>query len=488
MRRAEFAAPATATEELAAAVWAEVLGTGRIGRHDDFFALGGHSLRATRAVSRLGARLGTGVPLRLLFEHPTLERFASALDALRGDGPAAAAAAVTAIGARPAGEPAPLSFAQQRLWFLDQLQPGRPDYNIPVATRLRGPLDADSLAAALCAVVTRHEVLRSRITEGPRGPVQIVEAPEVFAPVRTDLGDLPREEARSRALGLAHADAAAPFDLGSAPLLRARVVRVADDEHLLVLVLHHTVGDGWSMPVLWRELSGAYAALRRGERSALPELPVQYGDFAHWQQRRLADGDADAGIAHWRAALSGLPALDLPTDRPRPQVRSGAGDAFVFEVPSELVERLGALARERGATLFMVLLAGFQALLARYTGQADIAVGSPIAGRDRTELEPLVGFFVNTLVLRTDLSGDPAFGELLGRVRRTALAAYEHQDVPFDRLVEELRPERDLSRNPLFDVLFQLHPEQLDALPLEGWRSRAWTPPTGRPSSTSASR
>ncbi|MCX4718319.1 amino acid adenylation domain-containing protein [Streptomyces virginiae] len=468
--RAEFAAPATATEELAAAVWGEVLGTGRIGRHDDFFALGGHSLRATRVVSRLGARLGTGVPLRLLFEHPTLERFASALDALRGDGTGATAPAtpVTVIGARPAGEPAPLSFAQQRLWFLDQLQPGRPDYNIPVAARLRGALDADALAAALCAVVTRHEVLRSRITEGPAGPVQVVEAPEVFVPVRTDLGNLPREEARSRALGLAHADAAAPFDLGSAPLLRARVVRVADDEHLLVLVLHHTVGDGWSMPVLWRELSGAYAALRRGERPVLPELPVQYGDFAYWQQRRLADGEADAGIAHWRAALGGLPALELPTDRPRPQVRSGAGDAFVFEVPAELAERLGALARERGATLFMVLLAGFQALLARYTGQADITVGSPIAGRDRTELEPLVGFFVNTLVLRTDLSGDPAFGELLGRVRRTALAAYEHQDVPFDRLVEELRPERDLSRNPLFDVLFQLHPEQLAALPLDG--------------------
>ncbi|MFB6824053.1 amino acid adenylation domain-containing protein [Streptomyces virginiae] len=468
--RAEFAAPATATEELAAAVWGEVLSTGRIGRHDDFFALGGHSLRATRVVSRLGARLGTGVPLRLLFEHPTLERFASALDALRGDGPGSATPAtpVTAIGARPAGEPAPLSFAQQRLWFLDQLQPGRPDYNIPVAARLRGALDADALAAALCAVVTRHEVLRSRITEGPEGPVQVVEAPEVFVPVRTDLGDLPREEARSRALGLAHADAAAAFDLGSAPLLRARVVRVADDEHLLVLVLHHTVGDGWSMPVLWRELSGAYAALRRGERPVLPELPVQYGDFAYWQQRRLAAGEADAGISHWRAALGGLPALELPTDRPRPQVRSGAGDAFVFEVPAELAERLGALARERGATLFMVLLAGFQALLARYTGQVDITVGSPIAGRDRTELEPLVGFFVNTLVLRTDLSGDPAFGELLGRVRRTALAAYEHQDVPFDRLVEELRPERDLSRNPLFDVLFQLHPEQLAALPLDG--------------------
>ncbi|MGI5447870.1 amino acid adenylation domain-containing protein [Streptomyces sp. CA-243310] len=470
VRRAEFAAPATATEVLAAAVWGEVLGTGRIGRHDDFFALGGHSLRATRAVSRLGARLGTGVPLRLLFEHPTLERFAVALDALCGAGPIGSApgAEVAAIGARPAGEVAPLSFAQQRLWFLDQLQPGRPDYNIPVAARLRGPLDADALAAALGVVVSRHEVLRSRIKDGPSGPVQSVEAPEVFDVVRSDLGGLSIEEARSRALGLAHADAAAPFDLGAAPLLRARVVRIADEEHLLVLVLHHTVGDGWSMPVLWRELSGAYGALRRGERPVLPDLPLQYGDFAYWQQRRLTAGEADAGIAHWREHLAGLPALELPTDRPRPQVRGGAGDAFAFEVPAGLAERLGVLARERGATLFMVLLAGFQALLARYTGQSDIAVGSPIAGRDRTELEPLIGFFVNTLVLRTDLSGDPAFGELLGRVRSTALTAYEHQDVPFDRLVEELRPERDLGRNPLFDVLFQLHPEQLGALPLDG--------------------
>ncbi|MFJ6722943.1 AMP-binding protein, partial [Streptomyces sp. NPDC091259] len=472
VRRAGFTAPASATEELVAEVWGEVLGRDRIGRHDDFFDLGGHSLRATRVVSRLGGRLGRAVPLRLLFENPVLEAFAAALDPARGEGAQAdpADTAADVIAPRPAGAPAPLSFAQQRLWFLDQLQPGRPDYNIPVVTRLHGDLDTAAMLDALRTVVERHEVLRSRITEGPLGPVQAVEPPAVFVPLLTDLGELPPEQARSRALGLAHADAAAPFDLTTAPLLRARLVRTAADEHLLVLVLHHTVGDGWSMPVLWQELSRSYAALSSGQRPALPALRVQYGDFAHWQQQRLADGAVDRGIAHWRTRLAGLAPLELPTDRPRPAGRSGAGATVSFEVPAELAARLGAVAREHGATLFMVLLAGFQSLLARYTGQYDVAVGSPIAGRDRTELEPLIGFFVNTLVLRTDLSGDPAFGTLLGRVRETALQAYEHQDVPFDRLVEELRPERDLSRNPLFDVLFQLHPEQPDALPLEGVR------------------
>ncbi|MGW7193051.1 amino acid adenylation domain-containing protein, partial [Streptomyces sp. NPDC054838] len=352
--RAGFTAPASATEELVAEVWGEVLGRDRIGRQDDFFGLGGHSLRATRVVSRLGGRLGGTVPLRLLFENPVLEGFAAALDLLRGE-PArpGAADAAEVIAPRPAGDPAPLSFAQQRLWFLDQLQPGRPDYNIPVVTRLHGGLDAAALLEALCTVVTRHEVLRSRITDTPRGPVQAVEPPGVFVPLLSDLGELPLDQARSRALGLAHADAAAPFDLTAAPLLRARLVRTAADEHLLVLVLHHTVGDGWSMPVLWQELAHCYAALRAGGRPALPALPVQYGDFAHWQQQRLADGAADRGIAHWRARLAGLAPLELPTDRPRPAARSGAGDTVSFEVPAELAARLGGVARERGATLFM---------------------------------------------------------------------------------------------------------------------------------------
>ncbi|MFG2296413.1 amino acid adenylation domain-containing protein [Streptomyces sp. NPDC048603] len=482
----EFAEPATSSERLAAEVWSEVLGGVRPGRRDGFFALGGHSLRATRAVSRIGARLGVPVPVRLLFEHPVLAEFAAELDALReaagtgGTGPDG----VGTVPARPAGALAPLSYAQRGLWFLDRLRPGRADYNIPLAVRLHGPLDVRALTGALGTVVARHELLRSRIAEpepadGPGasggaagGPVLVVEPPEVFATAVTDLRDLPVAEARERAAELAGTDAAEPFVLAAAPLLRSRLVRVAEEEHLLVLVLHHTVGDGWSMPVLWGEFASAYAALRDGGLPALPALPVQYGDYAHWQRDRPEDV-VRAGLAHWRDALAGLPALELPGDRPRPAEPSGAGGGVTFEVPGPLAERLAGLARGRGATPFMVLLAAFQALLGRYTGQEDFAVGSPVAGRDRPELEPLIGLFVNTLVLRADLSGDPSFEELLGRVRRTALAAYEHADTPFDRLVEELRPDREAGRNPLFDVLFQLHPEQPAALELDGLRAES---------------
>ncbi|MEU9447536.1 amino acid adenylation domain-containing protein [Streptomyces sp. NPDC048277] len=458
----DYTAPATPTEETVAAVWTEVLGAERVGRDDDFFALGGHSLRATRAVSRLSGRLGTEIPLRTLFEHPVLHRFAAAVDTRT------APAAADVIARRPEGPAAPLSYAQRRLWFLDQLQPGRPDYNIPVVARLDGPLDAAALADALGLVVRRHEVLRSRITVEDGHPVQLVEPAEVLTTELTDLSALPADRAEAEALDLARADAATPFDLTGATLLRARIVRTAEDAHLLVLVLHHTVGDGWSMPVLWRELSAGYAALVRGTTLDLPELPIQYADFAHWQQQRMDTDGFAAELDHWRARLAGTTPLQLPADRPRPRVRSGAGDSLTFHLPADLRDRLTALGQEHGGTLFMVLLAGFKALLARWSGQTDVAVGTPIAGRARIELEPLIGFFVNTLVLRSDLSGDPSFQDLVARVRDTALAAYDHQDLPFDRLVEELRPDRDLSRNPLFDVLFQLHPEQLDSLPLDG--------------------
>ncbi|GAB7110203.1 hypothetical protein JCM4814A_85180 [Streptomyces phaeofaciens JCM 4814] len=455
-------APATDTERAAAAVWTEVLGTGRVGRDDDFFALGGHSLRATRVVSRLGGRLGTEIPLRTLFEHPVLRAFAAAVDTL------AAPAAQDTVARRPHSPTAPLSYAQRRLWFLDQLEPGRPDYNIPVVVRLDGPLDAAALADALGGVADRHEVLRSRIRVDGGRPVQIAEPGEVLTTELTDLSALPADRAEAQALDLARADATTPFTLDRAPLLRARIVRITEDAHLLVLVLHHTVGDGWSLPVLWRELSAGYAARLRGTTPDLPELPIQYADFAHWQQQRM-DADGFAGeLAHWGTALAGTTPLELPTDRPRPRVRSGAGDTLTFHLPADLRDRLTALGQEHGGTLFMVLLTGFKALLARWSGQTDVAVGTPIAGRGRVELEPLIGFFVNTLVLRSDLTGDPAFQDLLARVRDTALAAYDHQELPFDRLVEELRPDRDPGRNPLFDVLFQLHPEQLDSLPLDG--------------------
>ncbi|MEW1658553.1 amino acid adenylation domain-containing protein [Streptomyces sp. NPDC093707] len=469
---AEYVQPATKAEELVAEVWAEVLGIGldKAGRFDNFFALGGHSLKATRVISRLNTRLETQLPLRALFECPTLEAFAAELDAARTGGDAG-----PAIARREGREAAPLSSTQQRLWFLDQLSPGRPDYNIPLVVRLRGELDESALLGALREVVRRHEVLRSRFTadggqEAGDQPRQVVAPVEVFTPVVTDLSGLPYQEAAEQALELAASDMATPFDLTQAPMIRARLVRTAPEEHTLALIVHHTAGDGWSLSVLWEEIATAYGALRTGEGAggALPELPCQYGDFAAWQQERLAAGALAEQFAYWREQLTGTPVLELLTDRPRPAERTGAGDRYVFRIPEELRVRLGALGQAGGGTLFMTLLAGFQALLARYSGQDDIAVGSPIAGRNRAELEPLVGFFVNTLVLRTDLSGDPSFAELLDRVRKVTLDAYTHQEAPFDKLVEELSPERDLSRNPLFDVLFQLHPDQPAQLRMDG--------------------
>ncbi|WP_411122645.1 amino acid adenylation domain-containing protein [Streptomyces sp. x-19] len=453
--------PVTATEELVAEIWSAVLGTDRIGRLDNFFTLGGHSLKATRAISRLNTRADTDVPLRTLFENPTLSGFAAALDGGRATG-------ATTIARRAADTPAPLSYGQQRLWFLDRLRPGRADYTIPVVTRLRGGLDDRALLHALTEVVRRHEVLRSRYEHDGDLPVQIVEPVTAFVPVVTDLSDLPEGEARARAHELATTDAATPFDLSEAPLIRARLIRVTEHEHILALVLHHTVADGWSIPVLWDELAAGYAAAARGTRLQLPELPLQYGDIASWQRDRMAAGALADQLDHWRHRLADVPPLGLPADRPRPPVRSGAGDVVSFRLPAELHTGLVALGQREGATLFMTLLAGFQAVLARYTGRHDIAVGTPIAGRNRAELESLIGFFVNTLVLRTDLSGDPAFTELLARSRDTALTAYAHQDLPFDTLVEELQPDRDPSRNPLFDVLFQLHPDLPDALRIDG--------------------
>ncbi|MGT2532545.1 non-ribosomal peptide synthetase [Streptomyces nojiriensis] len=332
-----------------------------------------------------------------------------------------------------------------------------------------GELDTDAALAALTDVVARHEVLRSRIEEsgesgkdGGEGAfaARVVPGPaSMFTPSFTDLSELGATAAGERARELAAHDAALPFDLAAAGPLRARLVRIAAREHLLVIVAHHIAFDGWSVGVFWREFFAAYRARTVEGSESLPELAVSYRDFASWQRDRLS-GDALSGtLEHWRERLAGLAPLDLPTDRPRPATPSGRGEQFPFLLPEPLLHGLRELGRRHDATLFMVLLAGFQALLARWSGSEDVAVGSPIAGRDRTELEPLIGFFVNNLVLRTDLSGDPAFGELLDRARETALGAYAHQEVPFERLVEEVRPERDLSRNPLFQVMLVLDEE-----------------------------
>ncbi|MFJ2187107.1 condensation domain-containing protein [Kitasatospora sp. NPDC087861] len=364
---------------------------------------------------------------------------------------------------RRAHAPTLLSFAQQRLWFLDRLRPGRPDHNVPTAVRLRGRLDQGALARALTEVVRRHEVLRGRIVDSEDGPCHVTEPVETFVPTITDLTHTSAEQAWQRARELVAADLAAPFDLGTAPMLRARLIRTAPDDHLLLLVIHHIACDGWSLSVLWQEFSAVYGAAVDGRPIALADLPVQYADFADWQRSHQAGTALLDQLAYWHERLADLSPSALPTDRTRPAVWSGRGDQVEIEIPAELADRIRTLGRAHEVTPFMTLLAAFQVLLARCTGQADVTVGTPISGRTRIEVEPLVGFFVNTLVLRTDLSGDPGFTDVLARVRRCAVEAYAHQDVPFERLVQELRPERDLGQHPLFTVMFQL--EDPPALP-----------------------
>ncbi|HVR95060.1 MAG TPA: amino acid adenylation domain-containing protein, partial [Thermoanaerobaculia bacterium] len=366
-----------------------------------------------------------------------------------------------------------MSFAQQRLWFFDQLEPGGALYNMPGALRIEGPLDRALLAHRLGEIVRRHEALRT-VFAAPEGvPIQVIQPPAPFALPLVDLSGLPESAREAQALVLLAAEAVRPFDLARGPLLRGGLLRLAGEEHVLALTVHHIVSDGWSMGILIRELAA--------RPSSLPELPVQYADFAVWQRSWLQGEVLEREIAFWRAQLDGLPPLlDLPADRPRPAAQSFRGASRPVRWPAGLARRAEALARREGATLFMVLLAAFQTLLARYSGQDDLAVGSPVAGRNREEIEGLIGFFVNTLVLRGGLTGNlpggragaPSFRELLGRVRETALAAYMHQDMPFEKLVEELAPERSLTHSPLFQVMFVLQNAPAANLEIQGLRLR----------------
>ncbi|MBA3564920.1 MAG: amino acid adenylation domain-containing protein [Gammaproteobacteria bacterium] len=352
--------------------------------------------------------------------------------------------------------PAVLSSAQQRLWFIDQLEVGSSLYNIPAALRLRGPLDEDALRLALDALLERHTVLRTTFQATSEGPLQSVEPPRPLPVEVLDVRDRPAEKREAEGLALLTEAARQPFDLTTDLMLRARLVRLADEEHLLGLTLHHIAADGWSIDLLWRELSELYAAFTERRTPALAPLPIQYADYAVWQRERLAGAEMAAQLDYWKRQLAGVAPLELPTDRPRPPVQSHRGASCEHILSAQLTAGLERLARRERTTLFMVLLAGYKTLLHRYTGQQDSSVGSPIAGRNRSELEPLIGFFVNSLVLRTELSGELSFKALLGRVRDVALAAYDHQDVPFDQIVEALNPPRDRSRTPLFQTMFAL--------------------------------
>ncbi|HEX9935824.1 MAG TPA: amino acid adenylation domain-containing protein, partial [Longimicrobium sp.] len=456
---AEYVAPRTPVEEVLAGIWAEVLRLERVGVEDGFFALGGHSLLATRVVSRVRELFGVELPLRALFERPTVAELAGRVEEMRRAGEGAALPPLVPV-AREA--PLPLSFAQERLWFLQQMEPEGAGYNMPWSGRLRGSLDASALERALGALRERHEALRTTFRPVEQGAVQVVHP---AAPARLpvlDLTGLAPEAREPEARRLAREDAERPFDLERGPLLRATLMRLADEEHVLLLTMHHIVSDGWSMGVLFRELFTLYEWFAQPSGAArpaspLPPLAVQYADFAVWQRGWLRGDVLQRQLDWWRERLGGAPpALELPTDRPRPAVASSRGASHAFRLPADVTRGLRSLARREGATLYMVTHAALDLLLSRWSGQDDLVVGSPIAGRTQVGTEGLIGFFVNTLALRIDLSGDPSFQELVRRVRETALGAYAHQELPFERLVEEVAPERGLSHTPLFQVMFQL--------------------------------
>ena len=470
-----YVPPRNTLEELIAEVWCEVLQLERVGVNDNFFELGGHSLLAAQVLARLARLLKVELPLRGLFETPTVSALAAEAEKKLGAQEPLQAAPIVAL---PRTGDLPLSFAQQRLWFLDRLLPDKAAYTIPAAWRLRGPLDALALQRSLDALVTRHETLRTRFAESEGGPVQLIDPPQSVALPLADLSAMAQGEREAHARQIADAHARQPFDLEAGPLLRAQLLRLAAEEHLLLLNVHHIVFDGWSLDVFDRELSAMYNAFVRGRKLELPALPIQYADYARWQREWLQGEVLERQLAYWRTKLAGLTMLELPTDRPWPPVQSFRGAHQSLTLSPELSAALKALGRREGATLFMTLLTAFQVLLYRYSGQEDIAVGTPIAGRGRTELEGLIGFFVNTLVLRSDLSGNPSFRDLLRRARESALAAYSHQDLPFEKLVEELAPKRDPSRNPLFDVMINYVDRSQPALDLPGLAVQQIGPPS----------
>jgi amino acid adenylation domain-containing protein len=466
----DYVAPRTPVEEILAGIWAEVLGVERVGATDHFFDLSGHSLLATRVISHLRRAFDVEMPMRDLFATPVLAELAARVETLRLAGAVPPAPPLVPV---PGEGPFLLSFAQQRLWFIDQLEPGSPLYNIPLALRVEGPLDSGVLALTLGEIERRHEALRTVFAVREGQPVQIIRPAAPAAIPLADLSGLPESRREPQALALVGEEARRPFDLERGPLLRKVLLRLADEDHIAALTLHHIVGDGWSIGILVREVTALYAAFAAGRPSPLPELPLQYRDFAVWQGSWLHGDVLESEIFYWRTQLAGLPPLlELPTDRPRPAVQSYRGAAQPVRLPAGLVRQTEALGRRNGATLFMVLLAALQALLARTSGQDDLAVGSPIAGRNQVETEGLIGFFVNTLVLRGELAGAPSFRDLLGRVRAAALAAYMHQDLPFEKLVEELAPERSLAHSPLFQVMLALQNAPAETLEIRGLRLR----------------
>jgi len=505
---AGYVAPRGALEEVLATIFAEVLKLERIGVRDNFFDLGGHSLSATQIASRVREAFRMELPVRRIFEQPTVAGVAQALLAEHGEQiertaelllqvssfsdetarekwispatPPSRQEKIAGLGSEqlpeergkptlPLTRTAPLSFAQQRIWFLDQYEPGNILYNIPAAIRLNGALDVTALERSLNEILKRHEALRTTFGAVSDRPVQVINEPRDFRLTVSELRESSAEKKEATVARLAAEEGCKPFNLAEGPLLRVKLLRLAADDHVLLINMHHIVSDGWSIKVLIRELGELYEACANGREAMLPELPIQYADFAVWQRNWLQGERLEEQLSYWKAQLAGAPPLlELPTDRPRPAFKTFHGADLYLSLSKKLSEAITRLSRREGATLFMTLFSAFVTLLYRYSGQHDILVGTAIANRNRAETEKLIGFFINTLILRTRLSEEMTFRELLDQVRETALDAYAHQDLPFEKLVEELQPERILSHSPVFQVLFHLQNAVTEGLSLSG--------------------
>ncbi|MCY7297023.1 non-ribosomal peptide synthetase, partial [Alteromonas sp. a30] len=465
--RKDYLAPQTQVEHQLASIWQSVLGlsANSVGLDDNFFNLGGHSLLATRVVTQIRHLFDIDMPLQTLFEQPTLRSLAAAVTSMN---PTLAQGADDAS-IKPVSrtQPLPLSYAQQRLWFLAELEGNSANYNVPLALRLKGELDEVLLNQALDHIIARHESLRTRLVKVEGQTLQHIDAPFSLALSAENVTD---EQVASEVIAT---EAALAFDLSQDRLIRARLLRLSEKEHVLMINLHHSVTDGWSMMLFFQELSQSYAALHAGTQPNLPALSIQYADYAHWQREWFTGDTREAQMNYWKKQLAGLePVSPVPADKPRPALRSYRGAVLNQSIPQDVVDALNTLSQREGVTLYMTLLAAFNVLLHRYSGQTDIAVGTPIANRNRAEIENLIGFFVNTLVMRSNVSGNPCFSDLLSRVRRMAMDAYANQDVPFDYLVEQLQPTRSTSYSPFFQVMFVLqnmpsYPMADDALQVE---------------------
>ena len=456
----------TPAEEMLAGIWSQVLSRERVGAGDNFFELGGHSLLATQVMSRVREVFKAELPLRSIFEAPTLRGLARRLEEERARSMSLLSPPMISV---PKNGGLPLSFAQQRLWFIHQLFPDSAAYHVPAAIRLEGLLNIQAIRRSLAEIIRRHEVLRTTFRVVEDEPVQVIDPQPKLVMTVIDLSALCEQAREAEASRIAYAEARRGFDLEQGPLLRLTLLRLAEQSSVLVMSMHHIVSDGWSTSLFVRELQVLYDAYSSGRSSPLAELPVQYADFSVWQRGWLKGEVLDEQLAYWRSQLEGAPAaLNIPTKQPRATTTSNEGATFAVEVSKDVSEATREFCRREGVTFFMMLFTAFNVLLSRFSGQRDILVGTNIANRNRIETEGMIGFFVNMLVLRTRLSEDQSFRQLLGQVRHTTLDAYAHQDVPFEKIVEELRPERDISRSPFFQVVFTLQNNPPRSLKLSG--------------------